>query len=131
MSAGAAAASVAAWVWAIFAVTIALEVVGQTAFKLGLDRIARESQRSAFWRALALSPLIAAGIGAHAVEACTWMVVLGRAPMSVVAPMASALAYLGVVLSGALLLRERIGRVRLAGALLVAIGSALLASTTR
>ena len=130
MSANAAMSTVASWVWAVFAVTISLEVLGQTSFKLGLDRIPSASG-PAFWRALALSPLIGAGIVAYAVEACTWMVVLGHAPMSVVAPMAAALAYLGAVLSGALWLRERIGRTRLAGALLVAIGSALLASTTR
>ena len=130
MSAAVGTGPVAAWVWAVFAVTIALDVLGQTAFKLGLASIPASRSGRAFWIGVVTSPPIVAGVAGYALEAFTWMVVLGHAPMSVVGPMA-ALSYVGAVVAGRLFLRERVARVRAAGATLVAIGSALLASTTR
>jgi drug/metabolite transporter (DMT)-like permease len=117
-------------VWGLFVLAMALDVLGQTAFKSGLGRIPGSSTRARFWSSVALSPFILAGVAGYAVEACAWMYVLGHAPMSVVGPMAT-LSYVGAVFAGSFLLHERVGTVRLAGATLVTVGAALLASTTR
>lgn len=117
------------WVWGLFAVTILLDVGGQTAFKLGLAPISA-SRGARFWEALASSPLVVAGVAIYGLEACTWMYVLGHAPMSVVGPMA-ALSYVGAVVTASRLLRERVSRSRWWGAVLVSVGSACLAASAR
>lgn len=117
-------------VWAVFALTLSLDVLGQTAFKLGLRAIGDASRGSAFWLAIAKSPWIAAGVAGYAIEAGTWMYVLGHAPMSVVGPMA-ALAYVGALVAGRVALGERLHADRIGGAMLVTVGAALLALTTR
>ena len=117
-------------VWAMFAITVALDVFGQTAFKLGLRHMPAAAEGVVFWKALLGNWLIVVGVAGYAIEACTWMYALGHAPMSVIGPMA-ALSYVGAVFAGAVLLDERVGRRRSAGAAIVAIGAALLASSTR
>lgn len=117
-------------VWGLFVLAMALDVLGQTAFKSGLRRIAGSSTPTQFWSSVVLSPLILAGVAGYAFEACAWLYVLGHAPMSVMGPMAG-LSYVGAVFAASFLLHERVGTVRLAGAILVTVGAALLASTTR
>jgi drug/metabolite transporter (DMT)-like permease len=117
-------------VWSLFCVTILLDVAGQTAFKMGLGRIPSAVHGAAFWRVLASNGLILGGIALYALEACTWMYVLGHAPLSVVGPMA-ALSYVGAVIAGATLLDEPVGPGRWWGAALVSLGSALLAVSSQ
>ncbi|MDB5449383.1 MAG: hypothetical protein JWQ46_439 [Phenylobacterium sp.] len=114
-------------VWGLFALTVVLDVFGQTAFKLGLDRLG-ESRGLAFWRAVALSPWIVAGFLFYCVEAAAWMYVVGHAPLSVVGPMA-ALSYVGAVLSGQLFLGETPGPRRWIAAGLVTLGAGLVGAS--
>jgi undecaprenyl phosphate-alpha-L-ara4N flippase subunit ArnE len=114
-------------VGALFALTVGLEVWGQTAFKLGLDKIG-DLDGAAFWRGIATSPWVIGGLLGYAVEAVCWLYVLGHVPLSVAAPMA-ALSYTGAVLSGRLFLGERPGMRRWAGAGLITFGAALLGAS--
>jgi drug/metabolite transporter (DMT)-like permease len=114
-------------VWALFAATVGLDVFGQTAFKLGLNRL--EAARGlAFWRGVLTSPWVVAGLLGYGVEAISWMYVVGHAPLSVVGPMA-ALSYVGAVLTGKLVLGEAAGARRWAGAGLITLGAALVGSS--
>jgi drug/metabolite transporter (DMT)-like permease len=114
--------------WLLFGLTVLLDVFGQTAFKLGLDRIADGAAGRTFWRAVAVSPWIVAGFLGYCVEAVCWMYVLGHAPLSIVGPMA-ALSYVGAVLTGRLFLGERPRARRWIGAGLVTIGAGLVGAS--
>jgi len=114
--------------WLLFGLTVLLDVFGQTAFKLGLDRMAEGLAGSDFWRAVATSPWIVAGFLGYCVEAVSWMYVLGHAPLSIVGPMA-ALSYVGAVLTGRLFLGERPRARRWIGAGLVTVGAGLVGAS--
>jgi drug/metabolite transporter (DMT)-like permease len=114
--------------WFLFALTVALDVFGQTAFKLGLDTIGDTPAGAAFWRGVATSPWVLAGFAGYCVEAVSWMYVLGHAPLSIVGPMA-ALSYVGAVLAGRLVLGERPRARRWLGAGLVTIGAGLVGAS--
>ena len=79
-------------VWCLFFLTVCLDVWGQTAFKLGLDRIEDGADGRAFWVGVLTSPWVIGGFLGYCIEAVAWMYVLGHAPLSVVGPMA-ALSY--------------------------------------
>jgi len=113
--------------WLLFALTVLLDVFGQTAFKLGLARIG-DISGLAFWRAVATSPWVVTGFLGYCVEAVSWMYVVGHAPLSVVGPMA-AMSYVGAVLAGRLFLGEIAGRRRWIGAGLVTIGAGLVGAS--
>lgn len=113
--------------WLLFGLTVVLDVFGQTAFKLGLDRIG-DVDGAAFWGKLALSPWILAGLAGYCVEAVSWMFVVGHAPLSVVGPMAS-LSYVGAVLTGRLFLGETPRPRRWIAAGLVTLGAALVGAS--
>ena len=115
-------------IWLLFALTVVLDVWGQTAFKLGLSGIDADVSGALFWRGVALNWWVAGGVTGYAAEAIAWMYVLGHAPLSVVGPMA-ALAYVGAVLAGKIFLGERTSRRRWAGAALVTLGAALLGAS--
>ena len=115
-------------VWLLFALTVGLDVGGQTAFKLGLQGIDDSASRGVFWRAVATSPWIVAGFLGYCLEAVAWMFVVGHAPLSVVGPMA-ALSYVGAILAGRLFLGERAGRRRWLAAGLVTIGAGLVGAS--
>ena len=115
-------------IWLLFALTVVLDVWGQTAFKLGLVRISTNASGAVFWQGVALNPWIITGIAGYAAEAFCWMYVLGQAPLSVVGPMA-ALAYVGAVLAGKLFLGEHASQRRWAGAALVTLGAAFLGAS--
>ncbi len=115
-------------VWMLFSMTVALDVWGQTAFKLGLDRMPAGIGGGRFWIAVATNPWVIGGFLGYCLEACCWMYVMGHAPLSVVGPMA-ATSYVGAVLTGKLVLGERAGRRRWIGAGLVTIGAALVGSS--
>lgn len=114
--------------WFLFGLTVVLDVFGQTAFKLGLDRIGDGAQGAAFWRAVAVNPFVVTGFLGYCVEAVSWMYVVGHAPLSVVGPMA-ALSYVGAVLAGRLFLGERPRARRWLAAGLVTLGAGLVGAS--
>lgn len=115
----------------LIAVSILLDVVGQLAFKLGLDRLPAQDggfRLRNFWLQLMAAPLLWAGIGAYIIEFLVWLQVLALAPLSVAFPAAS-LAYCGVVLAGRLVLGEAVSRRRWLGTLLITGGVMLVIAT--
>ncbi len=115
-------------VWSLFALTVVLDVFGQTAFKLGLERIGDGAAGLAFWRGVATSPWVLGGFAGYCVEAVSWMYVVGHAPLSVVGPMA-ALSYVGAVVTGRLFLGETTRPRRWLAAGLVTIGAGLVGAS--
>lgn len=112
----------------LFAVTVALDVVGQLWFKLGLTRLPAkqtEDHIGVFWKRVFSSPMLWAGIAAYAVELILWLAVLANAPLSFVFPLAS-LSYVGVLVASRLVLGETLSRRRIAGAVLITAGVALV-----
>jgi len=112
----------------LFAITVALDVVGQLWFKLGLTRLpARKADDhiGVFWQRVFSSPMLWAGIGAYALELILWLAVLANAPLSFVFPLAS-LSYVGVLVASRVVLGETLSRRRIAGAVLITAGVALV-----
>jgi drug/metabolite transporter (DMT)-like permease len=113
------------------ALSILLDVIGQLAFKLGLDRLPEQQGRfrlGQFWRQIAGAPLLWFGVSAYAIEFVTWLLVLSLAPLSLVFPAAS-LSYVGVVLGGRLVLGETVTRRRWLGTLAITAGVMLVCAT--
>lgn len=109
----------------LFTATLVLDVLGQTAFKLGLEA----SSGAPLWRRVATSPMTMAGFGAYALEIVLWLAVLSRAPLSVAFPLA-ALAYCGVLATSRFVLGERVSPRRWLGASIVTLGVALVCLST-
>ncbi|WP_293861217.1 hypothetical protein [uncultured Alsobacter sp.] len=105
----------------LFALTVALDVAGQTAFKLGLSR----ASEAPLWKRVATSPMAMAGFAAYGVELVLWLAVLARAPLSVAFPLA-ALSYCGVLVTSRFVLHERVSGRRWLGASVVTLGVALV-----
>ncbi|GLK85803.1 EamA family transporter [Ancylobacter defluvii] len=114
---------------ALFAASVACDVIGQIAFKLGADKIpAPEGGRwGAFLRSLVATPWLLAGIGIYVAEFVIWIRILALVPLSIAFPLAS-LNILGVLAASHLFLGERLGRNHWAGALLIMAGIVLVAS---
>ena len=113
--------------FAVLALTIALDVIGQLCFKFGLDQ--REEPDLPVWRKVLTTPLIWAGVAAYAVELGAWLFVLSRLPLSVAFPLVS-LSYCGIALAGRCLLHEHVSRQRWIGTFLIALGAAIVSTTT-
>ena len=115
----------------LIAFSILLDVIGQLAFKLGLDRLPEQDggfRLRGFWLQLMAAPLLWAGIVAYIVEFLVWLEVLSLAPLSVACPAAS-LSYCGVVLAGRLVLGETVSRRRWLGTLVITGGVMLVIAT--
>jgi drug/metabolite transporter (DMT)-like permease len=121
--------SISPEVWALFCVTVAMDILGQTGFKLGLERRSAGLEGRAFWLSVVTNPWVLGGLCAYALEMSCWLQVVSHAPLSVVGPLA-ALSYVGVVLAGKFFLGEQPGVRRWAGAGLVTFGAALLGAST-
>lgn len=115
----------------LIALSVLLDVVGQLAFKLGLDRLPEQEggfRLRSFWVQLAGAPLLWCGVGAYVIEFITWLLALSLAPLSLVFPAAS-LSYVGVVLGGHLVLGETVSRRRWLGTLVITTGVMLVCAT--
>jgi multidrug transporter EmrE-like cation transporter len=111
----------------MLAATIALDVVGQMCFKLGLNALDAFDDGSAalFWRGVATSPPIWTGVIAYTLELGLWIAVLSRMRLSVVFPLAS-LGYCGVLLASRYVLGEPITWRRWSGVAMITAGVALV-----
>ncbi|TWT05636.1 EamA family transporter [Reyranella sp. CPCC 100927] len=110
----------------LFLATVVLDVVGQLLFKVGLLRLPVPApQGLPFFLAIALSPAIAVGVLAYALEAVLWLAALQHAPLSLLFPLAS-LSYCGVALAGWLVLGERVTPRRWLGTVLITLGVAVV-----
>lgn len=105
---------------ALLVFCICAEVAREICFKLGASRSAPE--RDGYFLRVVRTPLIWGGIVLWGLEAVAWVAVLGMLPLSVAFPIAT-LTYAAVPVTGVLLLRERLSRGQMAGAVLVTTGA--------
>lgn len=81
-------------------------------------------------RQILTSPLLLLGYGLSGFTALVWLIILSRLDLSYAAPMLTAIYYVLVLLTSALVLREAVTPWRWAGTLLVVIGIALISRTS-
>ena len=115
---------------AMFVTTVACDVGGQLFFKLGLRGFAgNDAHRllGKFFAKVALSPWIWAGLLTYALEFVLWIMLLAKAPLSLLFPLSS-LNYCGVVLVSQLLLGERVSWRRWAAVATITAGAAIVGS---
>jgi undecaprenyl phosphate-alpha-L-ara4N flippase subunit ArnE len=103
---------------ALLAFCIVAETVQQLSFKVGGGRAERAAS---FARGVALQPLIWLGLALWVVESIAWVLVLQKTPISLAYPVMTA-TYATVPLMGVLLLKERMTRRQLVGAVLIFAG---------
>jgi drug/metabolite transporter (DMT)-like permease len=114
---------------AVLAFTVLLDVAGQLCFKLGLEGPQAARSRKPVWLKVATTPLIWAGVLAYAVDLAAWLFVLSRLPLSVAFPLAS-ISYCAIALAGRFILNEPVSRQRWIGTILIALGVAIVSTTT-
>lgn len=114
----------------LFAASVVCDVAGQLAFKLGADRLPAVAQAgaAAFAGRLVAEPWLLAGLAVYAVEFLVWTRILSVVPLTIAFPVAS-LNILGVTAASRIWLGEAIVVRQVAGAVLVAAGVALVASS--
>lgn len=108
-------------IYALIAVTIILEIIGQIAFKIGLTG----QDELPLWRRVVTSLPIMLGVLSYAVELVLWLIVLTVAPLSVAFPLA-ALAYCGTMFASRFILKEEISSQRWVGASIITLGVTLV-----
>jgi undecaprenyl phosphate-alpha-L-ara4N flippase subunit ArnE len=114
--------------FSIIIAAVALEVLGQIAFKLGASGVVRHAGEQGallYWRGLLFDGWIQLGIADHVVELFFWIAALNLAPLSLAFPLAS-LSYCGVAAGGHFLLGEKIGIRGVAAIALITCGAAMV-----
>lgn len=114
----------------LIAITIVCDVFGQTAFKIGVDRLPSAGTIGvpAFCLRMAGEPWLIGGIAIYAIEFIVWIRVLALVPLGVAFPIAS-LNILGIALASRAFLGEAITRKQWLGAILITAGVAIVAQT--
>jgi multidrug transporter EmrE-like cation transporter len=114
----------------LLAISIACDVFGQLAFKLGADRLPETGPVGlpAFVLRLVAEPFLLGGIAIYAVEFIVWIRVLALVPLGIAFPIAS-LNILGIVLAGRAFLGEPVSRKQWVGTALITAGVAIVAQT--
>jgi undecaprenyl phosphate-alpha-L-ara4N flippase subunit ArnE len=114
----------------LMAVSIACDVLGQIAFKIGADKLpaAGDVGLASFCRRMLGEPWLVVGIVVYILEFIVWIRVLALVPLTIAFPIAS-LNILGIALASHYLLGEVITRRQWAGAILITAGVAIVAQT--
>jgi undecaprenyl phosphate-alpha-L-ara4N flippase subunit ArnE len=110
----------------VLAGTILCDIIGQLCFKAGLDG---GDAACLIRRKVATTPLIWVGVATYAVEIGAWLYVLSRMPLSLAFPLAS-LSYCGIALASRFILKEPVSRRRWLGTALIALGVAMVGTST-
>lgn len=113
----------------VLAGTILCDVIGQLCFKAGLGGADSGDASHLVWRKVATTPLIWLGVATYAVEIGAWLFVLSRMPLSYAFPLAS-LSYCGIALASHFILKEPVSRRRWLGTALIALGVAMVGTST-
>jgi drug/metabolite transporter (DMT)-like permease len=112
---------------ALFGLSIACDVIGQTCFKIGAGALPSEWVASPqFFRQLLANGWLLAGLAICGFEMFVWLRILSQVSLSLAYSIAS-LNVLGITLASWLILKEKVGARRWAGALLVTAGIVLAA----
>jgi drug/metabolite transporter (DMT)-like permease len=107
--------------FALLALCVIAEVVRELCFKVAASR--PDPEVDGFLLSVMRRPVTWAGVFLRILETVAWVAVLGSMPLSVAFPIAT-LSYAAVPMAGVLVLRERLQRVQVVGAVLVAVGVA-------
>jgi undecaprenyl phosphate-alpha-L-ara4N flippase subunit ArnE len=105
----------------LLALCVVAEVARELCFKLAALRSSPEMD--GYFLRVVRKPLTWSGMVLWALEAVAWVAVLGSVPLSVAFPIAT-LTYAAVPVAGVLILRERLSRGQIMGAVLVTTGVA-------
>ncbi len=111
-------------------VAIALEVLGQTSFKIGALATAEafhDRGAGAYLRRIAGSKWVRLGVLAYALEIPFGVAALAEAPLNVVFPLLS-LSYCGVALTGWWVLGERLVARQQFAIVMITIGAAMVSA---
>lgn len=100
--------------------SVALGVIGQICFKLGVRQAGKVELSLALLRLL-FTPYIMAGILAYVISTLSWLSVLSKADLSFAYPMIS-FGYIIIVLVSLLLFKENVSSVRWLGVILISLG---------
>jgi undecaprenyl phosphate-alpha-L-ara4N flippase subunit ArnE len=109
--------------------TILCDIIGQLCFKAGLDSADGGDATRLVWLKVATTPLIWLGMATYAIEIGAWLFVLSRMPLSLAFPLAS-LSYCGIALASRFILKEPVSQRRWLGTALIALGVAIVGSST-
>lgn len=109
--------------------TILCDIVGQLCFKAGLDGVTGGDSSRPVWLKVATTPLIWLGVVTYAIEIGAWLFVLSRMPLSLAFPLAS-FSYCGIALASRFVLKEPVSRRRWLGTALIAVGVAIVGTST-
>jgi drug/metabolite transporter (DMT)-like permease len=114
----------------LMAISIACDVFGQIAFKIGADRLpaAETIGLPTFCLRLVGEPWLIAGIATYVIEFIVWIRVLALVPLGIAFPIAS-LNILGIALASHFFLGEAITRKQWLGAVLITGGVAIVAQS--
>ena len=114
----------------LIAISIACDVFGQIAFKIGADRLpaAETVGIPSFCARMMGEPWLIAGIAIYIVEFIVWIRVLALVPLGIAFPIAS-LNILGITLASHFFLGEAISRKQWLGAVLITGGVAIVAQS--
>ena len=114
----------------LIAISIACDVFGQIAFKLGAGRLpaAETVGLAAFCRRMLGEPWLIGGIAFYIIEFMVWIRVLALVPLAIAFPIAS-LNILGIALASHFFLGEAITRKQWLGAVLITAGVAIVAQS--
>ncbi|MEB5476958.1 EamA family transporter [Acinetobacter sp. ESL0695] len=111
-------------VFIVWLVTIAVDTVGQLAFKAIALRGA-EYEGMERWVALAKMPMMWLGIGCYVVEFIVWLAFLSLVPLSD-GVMLGCINIVVIMIAGRLFFKEKITKYRLMGVLLITAGVAVI-----
>jgi multidrug transporter EmrE-like cation transporter len=114
----------------LLAISIACDVFGQIAFKVGANRLpaAEAIGVPAFCRRMVREPWLVAGIAIYIIEFVVWVRVLALVPLGIAFAIAS-LNILGIALASHFFLGEAITRKQWTGAILITAGVAVVAQS--
>lgn len=114
--------------FALVFVSVALSAVAQTAFKLGVSRVAPDTGANLFGKALAMlfSPWVMGGLALYGVGTVLWLFALKRLDLSLAYPFV-AMSFVMVALSGMLVLGEPVNAARILGIGLIVAGLVVMA----
>jgi drug/metabolite transporter (DMT)-like permease len=114
----------------LIVISVACDVFGQIAFKLGADRLpaAETVGLPAFCLRMMAEPWLIGGIAVYVIEFIVWIRVLALVPLGIAFPIAS-LNILGIALASRAFLGEVITRKQWLGAFLITAGVAVVAQS--
>lgn len=112
----------------LIVISITFSALGQTAFKIGVDRVVLPDGAGILQKMLgfAVSPSILLGFGFYGIGAFVWLLALRQTELSLAYPFV-ALSFVIVFLIGVLGLGETVNPTKIAGLAIIILGTLVMA----